>query len=334
MSTIADVARRAGVSITTVSRVLSPGRRPHPVNAETARRVREAAIALDFVPSALAQGLASRRSGLVGLLVPDLADPHYPLVARGAEDLARREQLALLVCNTLGDSARLADYLRVLRGRRVDAVVLSGGGSLRAEDLDALRTSRLPAVLIGRPSRPLGGAATYVAVDNVGAAHAATAHLVALGRRRIAHLGGPTWQTTMADRLQGYQAALAERSLERDAVETDGSAEDGYQQVVRWLGRPPPRRPEAVFAATDRLAVATLAAAADCRLRVPRDLAVVGFDDLALAPHLRPALSSVAQPAGQLGAVALSLVLRLLAGALPEPVVLPAQLVVRASSSA
>lgn len=334
MATIADVARRAGVSITTVSRVLSPGARPHPVNAQTARRIREAAAALDFVPSALAQGLASRRSGLVGLLVPDLADPHYPLIARGAEDLARREQLALLVCNTLGDSARLAEYLRVLRGRRVDAVVLSGGGSLGVEDFDALRTSGLPTVLIGRPSRPPGASTLYVAVDNAGAAHAATAHLVALGRRRIAHLGGPAWQTTMADRLQGYRLALSERSLECDAVETDGSAEDGYRQVTRWLSRPPARRPDAVFAATDRLAIATLAAAADHRLRVPADVAVVGFDDLALAPHLRPPLSSVAQPARLLGEAALALALQLLAGAAPEPVVLPARLVVRASSGA
>jgi LacI family transcriptional regulator len=122
VATIADVARAAGVSIATVSRVLSPGRVPHPVSTDTAERVRTAARMLNFVPSPLARGLAVRRSGLIGLLVPDLADPHYPQIAAGVEDGARATEMGVLICNTLGDTDRLHEYLQVLEMRRDESV--------------------------------------------------------------------------------------------------------------------------------------------------------------------------------------------------------------------
>ncbi len=330
MATIGDVARRAGVSIATVSRVLSPGAQPHPVNAETARRVREAAQELDFVPSALARGLASRRSGLLGLVVPDLADPHYPQIARGAEEVARAEGRALLVANSLGDPRRLSEYLRLLRARRVDAIVVSGGSSLSQADLDALAASRLPCVLIGRPVEP--GRFPFVAVDNVAAAREATLHLRAAGCRRIAHLAGPATQTTMVDRAEGYRQALAEEGLTPDVVATDGSPEDGARAAAALLARPSERRPDGLFAATDRLAVVALGEARARGLEVPRDLAVVGFDDTPLAAYLQPSLSSVAQPARELGEAAIRLALRLLFGESAPPLLLPARLVVRQSS--
>src|ERR1700737_966891 len=149
--TIADVARAAGVSITTVSRVLSPGAIPHPVRADTAERVREAARELNFIPSPMARSLASRRSGLIGLVVPDLADPHYPQIAGGVEDGAREAALAVLICNTFGDVQRMTEYLMLMQARRVDAIVLSGGTSLNAVELLALNDCKVPMVLIGRP---------------------------------------------------------------------------------------------------------------------------------------------------------------------------------------
>lgn len=330
MPTIADVARRAGVSITTVSRVLSPGSPAHPVSAEAAQRVRRAAAELDFVPSALASGLATRRSGLLGLVVPDLADPHYPLVARGAEERARREGLALLVCNTLGRTDRLEEYLRLLRGRRVDGLVLSGGGSLTAGEVTAIRATGLPTVLIGRPSPP--DALPYVAVDNQAAAAEATVHLAALGKRRIVHLGGSAGQTTMADRAQGYESALARHGLTVQVVATDGSAEEGFRATERLLDLPPDQRPDALFAATDRLAVAALRAALKRGLQLPRDLALVGFDDVPLAAFLCPSLSSVAQPARELGEAAIQLALAAIGGSEVQSLRLPARLVVRESS--
>jgi LacI family transcriptional regulator len=330
VATIADVAQAAGVSIATVSRVLSPGPRPYPVRAETAERVRAAAAALNFIPSPVARGLATNRSGLLGLLVPDLADPHYPHIASGVEDSARQAELAVLICNTLGSPERLAEYLRLLHARHVDAIVLCGGSTLGADELAALETSAAPVVLIGRPAEPCR--LPFVSIDNVKAAREATVHLLAAGRERIAHLAGPTAQTTMRDRADGYRRAMAEAALAPLVIETSGSPEDGLRHARGLLERPPGQRPDAIFAATDRLALAVLAAAADLEVQVPRQLAVVGFDDLPLAPYFRPALTSVAQPARQLGILAIQAALQLSAGLRVEPAFIPAELIVRDSS--
>jgi LacI family transcriptional regulator len=326
VATIADVARSAGVSIATVSRVLSPGAVPHPVRADTADRVRQAARQLNFIPSPLARGLAARRSGLIGLIVPDLADPHYPQIAIGVEDGAREASLAALICNTLGDNERLAEYLQLLQARRVDAIVLSGATSLNAVELQTLQRCDVPMVLIGRPAIHVQW--PHVSIDNRLGAHLATRHLLEIGRQRIVHLSGPRTQTTMADRVRGYVEAMGNRA--QDVVETNGSPEDGYQRLQARMDASP--RPEAVFAATDRLAVAALALAVDRSLQVPRDLAVVGFDDIPLAAQLRPTLSTVWQPAYELGSVAVEMARRLAAGDDVQPQVLTPRLVERQST--
>ncbi|TME98195.1 MAG: LacI family transcriptional regulator, partial [Chloroflexi bacterium] len=188
-TTITDVARAAGVSIATVSRVLSPGPVPHPVRAETADRVRAAARQLNFIPSPLARGLAARRSGLIGLIVPDLSDPHYPQIAIAVEDRARDAELAVLICNTLGEIERMAEYLQLLQARRVDAIVLSGATSLNAVELLALQRCEVPLVLIGRPAVHIEW--PNVSIDNRQGARLATRHLIQIGRERIVHLSGP-----------------------------------------------------------------------------------------------------------------------------------------------
>jgi LacI family transcriptional regulator len=385
VATIADVARAAGVSIATVSRVLSPGAVPHPVRADTAERVRAAARHLNFVPSPLARGLAARRSGLIGLIVPDLADPHYPQIASGVEEGARDASLAVLICNTLGEQEGLSEYLMLLQARRVDAIVLSGGASLNAVELLALQGCEVPLVLIGRPIVHVPW--PHVTIDNRDGARQATRHLVQAGRRRILHLGGPRTQTTMADRAAGYAEALASEaapaaearqpqgsqaaearasqalesrgspaaealefqgsraaearatdaleshgSLAGEALESDGSPEDGYRVLAARLDDRSRPAPDAVFAATDRLAIAALAVAADRHLHVPRDLAVIGFDDIPLAGQLRPSLSSMSQPAHELGRVAIAMAQKLAAGENVEPVQLKARLVAREST--
>lgn len=324
--TIADVAQAAGVSIATVSRVLSPGAVPHPVRADTADRVREAARRLNFIPSPLARGLAARRSGLIGLIVPDLADPHYPQIAMGAEDAAREAAMAALICNTLGEADRLAEYLQLLEARRVDAIVLGGATSLNAVELQALQRYDVPMVLIGRPAIHVQW--PNVSIDNRLGARLATRHLIQIGRQRIVHLSGPRSQTTMADRVRGYVEELAGR--EPEVIESNGTPDDGYTRLMARLEQRP--LPDGVFAATDRLAIAALAAAADNSLHVPRELAVVGFDDIPLAVQLRPTLSSVAQPAYELGTVAVEMAQRLTEGEDVQPRVLAPRLVERQST--
>ncbi|MDQ6669695.1 MAG: LacI family transcriptional regulator [Chloroflexota bacterium] len=329
MLTIADVARAAGVSITTVSRVLSPGAVPHPVRPDTAERVRVAARELNFFPSPMARGLASRRSGLIGLIVPDLADPHYPHIAAAVEDGAREAELSVLICNTFGEAQRTVEYLMLMQARRVDAVVLSGGTSLSAVDLLALNDCKVPMVLIGRPTIPVPW--PHVSIDNRDGGRQATRHLLQIGRKRAIHLAGPSLQTTMADRAAGYREAMQGASVSAEVIDSDGTPEQGYELLkTRLLSQPLP--PDAVFAATDRLAIAALAVAADRHLHVPGELAIIGFDDIALAAQLRPSLSTMAQPAYELGRVAISMARRLVAGETVQPVSLSVGLAAREST--
>src|SRR5579859_8199271 len=328
MATIADVARAAGVSIATVSRVLSPGAVPHPVRADTAERVREAARRLRFVPSPIARGLAAGRSGLIGLIVPDLGDPHYPQIAIGVENAANAAELAVLICNTIGETERMTEYLQLLQARRVDAIVLSGATSLNAVELLALQHCEVPLVLIGRPAIPVPW--PNVSIDNRTGARQATQHLIQLGFQRILHLGGPRLQTKMIDRARGYSDEMVGRPAE--IVECNGTPEDGYERLSQRLNDESRPAPDAIFAATDRLAVAALALAADRHLHVPRELAIIGFDDIPLAALLRPSLSSMAQPADELGAVAIDMVQRLATGEAVQPMMLAASLVEREST--
>jgi LacI family transcriptional regulator len=331
--TIADVARRAGVSIATVSRVLSPGpahRQRHPVSAATTERVLHAARDLNFVPSDVARGLAARRTGMIGLLVPDLTDPHYPHIAAGVELAAREHGLAVLICNTLGDPARVEDYLRLLRGRRVDAVVLSGGSSLTRDDLSIVADSGLPLVLIGRPAHTV--VQSYVTVDNVEAAAQATSHLIHIGRTRVAHLAGPLGQTTMRDRHAGYRAGMARHfAAPLIEFETDGRAEHAYEVIRDQVAAG--TEFDGLFAATDRLAIGAMAALHDAGRRIPEDVAVIGFDDIPLAAMLRPALASVTQPARELGEAAVRLAVAVAAREGVSPIMLQATPVIRASAA-
>ncbi len=328
MATITDVAKAAGVSIATVSRVLSPGAIPHPVKADTAERVRDAARRLRFVPSPIARGLAAGRSGLIGLIVPDLGDPHYPQIASGVENAANAAELAVLICNTIGETARLTAYLQLLEARRVDAIVLSGATSLNAVELLALQQCKVPLVLIGRPAIPVPW--PNVSIDNRNGARQATQHLIQLGFKQILHLGGPRQQTTMVDRARGYSDEMVGRPAE--ILESNGTPEDGYARLRQRLSDASQPPPDAIFAATDRLAIAAMALAADRHLHVPRDLAIIGFDDIPLAAQLRPSLSSMAQPADELGAVAIDMVQRLATGESVQPRLLAARLVEREST--
>jgi LacI family transcriptional regulator len=330
VQTIADVARAAGVSIATVSRVLSPGAVPHPVRADTAERVRVAARELNFSPSPMARGLASRHSGLLGLIVPDLGDPHYPQIAGGVEDGAREADLAVLICNTFGDVDRMTEYLTLMQHRRVDAIVLSGGTSLNAVELLTLNDCKVPLVLIGRPTIQVPW--PYVSIDNRDGALKATRHLMQIGRRRIIHLGGPRTQTTMADRAAGYREAMQSGNMTAEAIiESDGTPEDGYARLQSRFDERGPA-PDAIFAATDRLAVAAMALAADRHLHIPRELAIVGFDDIPLALQLRPTLSTMAQPAYELGTIAINIAKHLMAGDPAQPVSLGVELIARQST--
>ncbi len=313
--TIRDVATEAGVSVATVSRVLNGS---GPVRAATRDRIHQTAHDLRYVPNVAARALSTKQTHTVGVLLPDLYGEFFSELLRGLDRAARVRHLHLLVSGVRGSAAELTQAVRALHGR-VDGIVVMSPEA----DPDALVRSLPP----GLPLVVLGGRGASLAVDNAGGARAATAHLVQLGHARIAHLRGAAGNADAEERLAGYAAAMAEAGLPPLVLAGDFTEDAGRAAVAALLALP--ERPTALFAANDAMAVGALAALREGGLAAPADLAIVGFDDVPLASHLTPALTTVHVPIAELGAAAVDLLNT--SGPAPDSRVLPATLVVRAS---
>ncbi|MGH3425946.1 MAG: LacI family DNA-binding transcriptional regulator [Nocardioidaceae bacterium] len=329
---IRDVAAAAGVSAATVSRVLNPEAAAYPVRPETRERVLEAIERLRYRPNDLARALLHRRTNVVGLIVPDISNPYYPEVARGIEDVASTAGWRVVLCNTDRDIEKTTTYLDTLIKTRADGVIVVGGSTSEALAPNIFEPYDTRIVLVGRHELPYPS----VQIDNVAAAHEATAHVLRLGHRRVAFLGGPHASRTVQDRLAGYRQALEDAGVafaERLVREGDFQEASGYATAGGLLGLPDP--PTAIIAANDRMAFGAHAAAVDHGLRVPDDVSLVGFDDVSLASYLRPALTTVAIPSYEIGERAMRILLAEdpadPAGGGAEPSTLATKLVVRDS---
>jgi LacI family transcriptional regulator len=322
--TIADVARAANVSIATVSRALNDRR--YPMRRETRERVLAAVRDLNFRPNPLARGMITKETRTVGLLLPDIANPYYPKIARGLEDAALARDYAVVVCNTDGQASKAAYYIDVLQ-KRVDGIIITG------EVGDAAKLASLGAnvVVIGRHDLPYPA----IRIDNVAAARQATKHLIENGHRRIGVIAFPAATTSGIDRLAGFRAELKKNRIAYDpdlTIAGDFGEESGYRAARAFLSLPSP--PTAILAFNDRMAIGVIAAASDMSVSIPNQLAVVGFDDIPTASFVRPALTSVTLPAHALGIAAMEAMLELLNGQAPEPVTwIPTTLETRESSS-
>jgi len=326
-----DVARLAGVHPSTVSRALH--RADLPLRPETRRKVLAAVERLEYRPSFIARGLRLQRTRTLGMLVPDITNPFFPPIIRGAEEAARERGYELVLCNTDDSPEREHASLRLLRERQADGLLMATSRMADAT-VAAVRRDRFPFVLVNRGSRV--SADLSVEVDNERAAEAVIAHLVALGHRRIAHIAGPLSTTTGAERADGYRGALKARGLAFDAsllVEADAYAErSGYGAAMRLLQA----SPTAIFAANDLLALGALRAAREMGLRVPQDLSLVGVNDIPLVGLIDPPLTTVRVPQREMGEAAARMLVALVEGqAVPQHhVVLDTALVVRSSTAA
>ncbi|WP_028922600.1 LacI family DNA-binding transcriptional regulator [Pseudonocardia acaciae] len=323
---IRDVAAAAGVSVATVSRVLSPASADIVVREETRDRVVRAINELGYRPNDLARALLQQRTSTIGLVLPDISNPYYPPLVRGVEDAASQLGYRVVLCNTDRDPAKTAAYLDTLVKARVDGVIVAGGNlSELPGHPRVFETYRTKLVMVGRH----GLAHPSVRVDNTAATEDATAHLIGLGHRGIAFLGGPEGSSTAQDRLLGHRRAMAAAALPT-AERVAGFDEHGGYDAARSLltGTPP----TALLCANDRMAFGAYAALADAGLAVPADVSVVGFDDVPMASYVRPTLTTVAVPTYELGRAAMRLLQDALDGsAATEPVLLPTRLVHRAS---
>lgn len=309
-STLSDVARRAGVSVRTVSNVVNDA---VPVAPATRARVQQALTELDYRPNLAARTLRQGRSGLLGLVVPEIDSPYFAELAGLLADEAERRGFTLVVDQTRGDPDRERRLLTGPSGQLVDGLLLSPW-SLSPEEV-AARPSPLPLVMLGER---YGDEVDHVGVDSVTAAREATTHLAALGRRRVAAIGlqpGLANQTA-AQRAAGYQQALEAAGLALDhrlevAVRSLHRT-DGARGMRTLLDRADP--PDAVFCFTDELALGALRVALEQGRRVPDDLALVGFDDIEDGRWATPSLSTVSPDKAQLARQAVGRLLELLQG--------------------
>jgi LacI family transcriptional regulator len=332
-----DVAELAGVSRTTVSFVLNEVQDVH-ISQETRRRVLKAARQLNYYPDAAARSLASRQAGAIGLILcqsPEhiVADPFLPGLILGLGEAIRKNGFHLLI-QAVGDVTRPDAYVDLVHTRRIDGVIISGPRS-NDQQLSRLLREGFPVVLHGR----LNGAKAYcVDVDNVKGALLATQHLIGLGHRRIALINNaPLQYTASADRHQGYRVALEEAGLPYDESlvrYARFTAESGYQAMDQLLNNG--TVPEAVFVASDLVAMGAMLALKRRGLNVPQDIALVGFDDVPLSGYFDPPLTTVRLPAYELGWQTGDLLARLIQGKPPteKAVLLETELVVRESCGA
>jgi LacI family transcriptional regulator len=322
MVTIKDVAREAGVSIATVSRVFND---VGPVDEETRRRVREVAKELRYVPNALGRSLSRRKTDAIGLLLPDLFGEFFSEVIRGSDQTAQQARYHLLVSSSHNNREEIGAALRMMRGR-VDGLVIMSP-HIDAQTLDANLPHTVPVVLLNCYVQ--GEGFDSMNIDNFGGSRAMVHHLLRHGHGRVAILKGTDQNFDAAERLRGYRAAVEESGiLLLHALELPGSFSEasGYEAARKVLSLSP--RPTAIFASNDSMAIGALAALRDEGVDVPGEMALAGFDDVPIASYLTPALTSVSVGISNLGKYAIEKVIN----ALHQPVSYRKQQVVLATT--
>jgi LacI family transcriptional regulator len=301
-TSIRDVAARAGVSVGTASNVLN---RPHAVAPPTRARVEAAIAALGFVPNDSARALRSMSTRTIGLIVLDVSNPFFTDVARGVEDAATAEGLAVFLCNSDQSVERERRYLELLEERRVQGVLITPANGITAR-LRGLRRRGTSVVLLDRMAHSRNFCS--VSVDDVAGGRLAAAHLVAQGHRRIAVIGGPPAVQQVEDRRAGARAALREAGLPESAlvlVDTQQlNVAAGRAAGARVAEMAPSRRPTAAFCVNDLLALGFLQEMTRRRIGVPDEMAIAGYDDIDFAAAAAVPLSSVRQPREELGRAA------------------------------
>lgn len=330
MSTINDVARRAGVSTMTVSRVIN---KSGYISHETLERVEKAIAELDYVPNALARSLRFKQTKTIALMLSDITNPFFTTIARGVEDVASANGFSVIYCNTDESREEEAEYLYTLLQKQVDGLLLVPVGN-SGDSITYLQERGEPVVVLDR--RVSGVNVDTVRCDSEKGAYELTRHLLSLGHQHIAALSGPSSASTSTDRVEGYRRALKEAGLEvaPHLVRFGQFAQSsGYQMTQEVLAISP--RPTAIFAANNFISIGAYHALRDAGLQVPEDVSMATFDDLPTTMMLEPFFTVAAQPAYEMGHKATELLLSRLAGegpVEPQEIILPIQMILRTSS--
>jgi len=329
-TTMKQIAERAQVSLGTVSHVVN---QTAPVRERLRTRVLEAIRSLGYQPSQLARGLRRNSTNMLGMVIPDITNPFFPGVVRGVEDVAFKGSFRVILCNTDNDPAKEKAYLDELRSYRpAGLLVIPAADSNLSAELGPPGPTSVPVVCIDR--RPADWKGDAVMVANEDGAFQATEHLINMGHVQMAAIAGPAHLTNAAERLAGFRKALAKHKIEiapEYIQETKFDRDSGYRSGIRLLSMLP--RPTAIFASNDLMALGALLAARELGLRCPKDISIIGFDNLDLGMFTDPALSSVHQSGYQMGARAARLLLERIQGkkGRAQQIVLPTELKIRNS---
>ncbi len=332
--TLEDIAKLAGVSRSTVSRVIN--RHPY-VRQDVRERVLKIIQETGYHPNVAARALASQRSWMIGLVLPRsvssfFADPYFPRLTQGIAQACNHHNytLGLFLVGTPEDEEKI--FPRVSRKGFIDGILVQSG-QIGDQLIDRLVNSNVPLVVVGRPFHAAD--VSYIDVDNVAASHQAVSHLLKLGYKRIGTITGMINSTVSMDRKEGYLKALAENGHRVDKsliVESDFTEAGGYRAMRQLLEA----RPEAVFAQSDMMALGAMRAVREAGMRVPEDIAFIGFDDLPLAELPDPPLTTVHQPIYEFGIKAVEFLMDLVqnGSGTTRRVIMDTELIIRQSCGA
>lgn len=312
MATIRDVAKLAGVSVATVSRVLN---RKGYVNSETKQKVEDAIAKLQYHPNAVARGLAGKKTGTIALILPDITNPFFPEMAKGVEDVARSRGYTVILCNSDHQGDREKNYIEILKQKFVDGLIFTSH-TLQSEDIKYISENGIEMVVLDRA--PAAAGYCLVRSKNRQGASMAVKHLLDVGCKKIAHIYGPQDTITAQERLIGYESMVKDMPWFSPTLMVGGNFQiDGGMKAVEVLLE---RHPDVdgIFAANDLMAIGALKRLLKMGIKVPDDIAICGFDGIGLTEITDPELTTVAQSIYEMGATAARLVINKIEGVTSE----------------
>lgn len=319
MATLKDIARIAQLDVSTVSRALNDSAR---VTESTKRRVRQIAQQVGYRTNEVARSLVTRKTRIIGLVVSDIANPFFAEVAKGVEYEGMQKGYSIILCNSDWNLGREQEHLQVLKSRQVDGLIVHPSRELSESALRQFEEDGIPVVFLGNNFR--GGNPYFVSVDNVRGAFQATSYLISLGHRNILHVTGDDHNAKQGnriamDRMSGYRLALERAGLpfqERLLIDALPGYEGAYRSALHFLRQS--SDPTAIFAMSDMTAMGVYKAVGELGLHIPRDISVVGFDNIDVASILNPGLTTYDQPRFLLGKLAVAILVRIIHGRPPK----------------
>lgn len=307
-TSIKDVAKEAGVSIATVSRVLND---IDVVNEETKKKVQDAIKKLGYRPNIVARSLKTQRTRTIGIVVPDISSQLYPEIVRGAEDVANIYKYNVMLCNSDFDIEKEKEYLRVLREKMVDGILYMSS-ALEDEIFDLINELDIKTVLVETSDKE--GKLPSVSIDNVKASYEATKYLLEKGRKNIAFIGiEKSEKNAFGMRCEGYEKALIDSNIKYDkelCYFNNLKIKSGKEGVLELLDRG--QKFDAIVCASDEIAVGAINTLREKGIRVPEDVSVIGFNNIEIAKNFYPSITTVAQPMYDMGSVAMRMLIKLL----------------------